>query len=74
MKVGGVPTKHYLGDELVEFLGDAGFAAEGIEKVEFPWEVELENAPNWLRPPTPCDWMAWARPMLSPKDRRASLL
>lgn len=62
VRVGGMATKHYLHDELAEFLSEAGFNVTDIQRVAFPWDVELDAAPNWLGPPTPWDWMAMAGP------------
>ncbi|MBT4101599.1 MAG: class I SAM-dependent methyltransferase [Gemmatimonadetes bacterium] len=55
--VGGTATKHYLHDEIAEFLADHGAQIEGIERVGFPWSEEIDHAPPWLGAPTPWDWL-----------------
>jgi SAM-dependent methyltransferase len=42
VEIGGEPTKHYLGDEIAEFLTDAGFKIDTIDRVEYGWDVELD--------------------------------
>jgi SAM-dependent methyltransferase len=42
VEIGGEPTKHYLGDEIAEFLTDAGFTIDAIDRVEYGWDVELD--------------------------------
>jgi 2-polyprenyl-3-methyl-5-hydroxy-6-metoxy-1,4-benzoquinol methylase len=59
--VGGSPTKHFLADELAAFLGAAGFQVRSIQRVEYPWEEELDDPPPGLGSPTPWDWMAECR-------------
>ncbi|MEE2659203.1 MAG: class I SAM-dependent methyltransferase [Candidatus Latescibacterota bacterium] len=62
VNVGGEPTKHYLGDELVDFLGRAGLRVRELLRVEFPWEIELDNVPADLPNLYPWDWLAVGRP------------
>ncbi len=61
VSVGDSPTKHFLSDELAAFLGEAGFDLRSMERVEFPWDQEIDNPPRRLGRPTPWDWMAECR-------------
>lgn len=60
VRIDGVPTKHYLADELIVTLRRGGFALEHLEKVHYPWESEFGDAPRWLREPFPWDWLGVA--------------
>ena len=63
--VGGEPTKHYLSDEIAQFLADAGFLIDTIERVEYPWEIDLDfgtpRSKALLGPRTPWDWLLVCR-------------
>jgi 2-polyprenyl-3-methyl-5-hydroxy-6-metoxy-1,4-benzoquinol methylase len=61
VSVGGSPTKHFLADELTAFLRAAGFEVQSIQRVEYPWEEELDDPPDYLGSPTPWDWMVECR-------------
>lgn len=61
VSVGDSPTKHYLADELAAFLGEAGFDVRAMERVEFPWDQEIDHPPRRLGRPTPWDWLAECR-------------
>ena len=61
VSVGGSPTKHFLADELTAFLGAAGFEVRSMQRVEYAWEEELDDPPDFLGSPTPWDWMAECR-------------
>ncbi|MDD5261982.1 MAG: class I SAM-dependent methyltransferase [Methylacidiphilales bacterium] len=65
--VDGVPTKHYLKEELELFLSSGGFEMESIEKVEYGWETEFAGPPRWMKSPYPWDWAVVARKSLSKK-------
>lgn len=59
--IGGEPTKHYLGDEIVQFLEDADFSVDRLDRVEYAWEVELDadmqGGTAVLGRRTPWDWL-----------------
>jgi SAM-dependent methyltransferase len=57
VEIDGVPTKHYLKEELIAFLKDKPFEIESIEKVEYSWDTEFESPPKWMREPYPWDWL-----------------
>ncbi len=59
--VDGVPTKHYVREELEVVLRDAGFEPLETRKVEYEWRTEFDEVPSWLREPYPWDWMVLAR-------------
>ena len=56
----GVPTKHYLCEELQVVLRAAGLAPVHTQKVEYGWGTEFDDAPRWMRDPYPWDWMVLA--------------
>lgn len=58
--IGGVATKHYLEAELVDRLGVAGFEVTDVAKVEYEWDTEFAEAPEWMGAPFPWDWCATA--------------
>jgi SAM-dependent methyltransferase len=64
---GGEPTKHYLGDEIVEFAAEAGLSVDRLERVEYAWreEIELgrigERTRRALGKGAPWDWLVVAR-------------
>jgi 2-polyprenyl-3-methyl-5-hydroxy-6-metoxy-1,4-benzoquinol methylase len=57
----GIPTKHYLREELTMVLAQLGFAVEKMEKVQYSWNTEMKNPPRWLKTPYPWDWMVVAK-------------
>jgi SAM-dependent methyltransferase len=64
---GGEPTKHYLGDEILELAADAGLRVERLERVEYPWRDEIElgragaRTRDALGKGAPWDWLVVAR-------------
>jgi hypothetical protein len=60
-EIDGVPTKHYLREELQLLLSREGFVAEDFQKIEYNWSTEFLKAPKWLKEPRPWDWMVIAR-------------
>ena len=57
----GVPTKHYLREELEAMLTERGFQVEAVEKIEYPWRTEFDAPPRWMKAPYPWDWFVAAR-------------
>ena len=53
----GVPTKHYLKEELLALFKERDLDVLGIEKVEYPWHTEFESPPTWMSEPYPWDWL-----------------
>ena len=54
---GGVPTKHYLEEELTCFADRFGFKIKSLEKITYPWSTEFSNPPKWMKSPLPWDWL-----------------
>ncbi len=61
VKISDTPTKHYLKEEIVLFFRDAGFTVLEVEKVEYSWAADFEEAPDWMQDPHPWDWVVVAR-------------
>jgi SAM-dependent methyltransferase len=59
--IDGVPTKHYLEEELVLLLAKEKFLVKEIKKVEYSWKTEFNDPPKWLKRPYPWDWLAVAK-------------
>ena len=57
----GVPTKHYLREEVLLMLHDQGYEPISVDKLEFGWDIEFNNPPAWLQRPYPWDWLLLAR-------------
>jgi len=57
VEIDGVPTKHYLKEELIAFLKDKHFEIISIEKVEYSWDTEFDDPPKWMKEPYPWDWL-----------------
>lgn len=58
VKMGGVATKHYLKDELAEFLARLKLRDIEISRVSYPWREALDDAPRNLEAAPPWDWIA----------------
>ncbi len=58
VNMGAVPTKHYLQDELAEFLTAGGLRDVEVTRVSYPWSEALENIPKNFKAAPPWDWMA----------------
>ena len=59
--IDNVPTKHYLREELGLLLTREGFVMKKCEKIEYTWDTEFVDAPEWLTEPRPWDWMVVAK-------------
>jgi len=57
VEIEGVPTKHYLEEELLAMFEGGPFEALSVEKVEYPWGTEFNQPPKWMKEPYPWDWM-----------------
>jgi 2-polyprenyl-3-methyl-5-hydroxy-6-metoxy-1,4-benzoquinol methylase len=58
--IDGVPTKHYLKEELTAILEDLKFKIRLIAKVEYGWDAEFNSPPKWMKAPYPWDWLVVA--------------
>ncbi len=56
LSIDGVPTKHWLREELETTLAGLGFRDIAVEKVEYGWDTEFEKPPRWMKAPWPWDW------------------
>ena len=56
-----VATKHYLKEELMLLLSNAGFITQASKKIEYNWKTEFLKPPSWLQNPGPWDWMVVAK-------------
>ncbi|MEE2807861.1 MAG: class I SAM-dependent methyltransferase [Verrucomicrobiota bacterium] len=54
---GGVPTKHYLKEELMCLADRFGFKIKSSEKITYPWSTEFSSPPKWMKSPLPWDWL-----------------
>jgi 2-polyprenyl-3-methyl-5-hydroxy-6-metoxy-1,4-benzoquinol methylase len=61
VEIDNVPTKHFLKEELQILLKNEGFLIEDIQKIEYTWETEFNDPPEWLKDPYPWDWMVLAQ-------------
>jgi 2-polyprenyl-3-methyl-5-hydroxy-6-metoxy-1,4-benzoquinol methylase len=61
MFIDGVPTKHYLKEEITLILQQEGLQALKFQKIEYDWHTEFLHPPVWLKSPSPWDWMCVAR-------------
>lgn len=62
VRIEGVPTKHYLREEMETLLAACGLRVETVDKMEYGWETEFENPPRWMTAgPGPWDWLFVAR-------------
>jgi SAM-dependent methyltransferase len=57
----GVPTKHYLREELLVLLRGHQLEVVSVEKLNYPWTVQFSDPPAWLQGPYPWDWLVVAR-------------
>ena len=61
VEINGVPTKHYLEEELKVILDSVNFDVLSISKVEYDWDNEFDSPPEWMKDPYPWDWLVIAR-------------
>jgi SAM-dependent methyltransferase len=61
LNLDGVPTKHYLKEELIVLLTEVGFQISSVRKVEYPWTSEFVRPPKWMQDPYPWAWLVLAK-------------
>ncbi|MFA5292908.1 MAG: class I SAM-dependent methyltransferase [Phycisphaerae bacterium] len=61
--IDGVPTKHYLKEELAAILESRNMRVMDIRKIEYPWNTEFDLPPRWMKEPYPWDWLVTAQKM-----------
>jgi len=57
----GVPTKHYLKEELQAMLESRGMSVLNVCKIEYSWDTEFAAPPKWMKQPYPWDWLVLAQ-------------
>lgn len=57
IELDGTPTKHYLKEELIFLLQNAGFEVKETAQVKYTWQTEFNNPPQWMKAPVPWDWL-----------------
>jgi 2-polyprenyl-3-methyl-5-hydroxy-6-metoxy-1,4-benzoquinol methylase len=55
--IDGLPTKHYLEEELIAMFRERGFDITSLEKVRYSWDTEFDQPPRWMKAPYPWDWL-----------------
>lgn len=60
VEIDGVATKHYLEAELRDRLSAADFEVTDVAKVEYDWQTEFADPPDWMGAPYPWDWCVTA--------------
>ena len=58
--IDGVPTKHFLKEELEVQFRDLGFENLEFEKLPYPWTTEFDDPPEWMAEPNPWHWLVVA--------------
>lgn len=69
LDTGGVPTKHFLREELIALLQLRRFRVQSVIKLQYPWTTEFHSPPDWLQEPYPWDWMVLAERQRARKRR-----
>lgn len=59
--IDGVPTKHYLREELDVIFAEEPLDIVSVEKVEYSWDTEFAEPPKWMKEPYPWDWAVLLR-------------
>ena len=52
-----VPTKHYTAPEIEVIIQGEGLRLTSLEKVEYKWDSEFSEPPEWMKEPYPWDWL-----------------
>jgi SAM-dependent methyltransferase len=58
---GDLKMKHFLKEELVTTADGLRLDAVSVEKLEYRWDTEFKEPPNWMGEPFPWDWLAVLR-------------
>jgi hypothetical protein len=59
--IAGVPTKHYLKEELEVMMNAKKMQIIEMQKIEYSWDSEFESSPKWMKAPYPWDWLVLAQ-------------
>jgi 2-polyprenyl-3-methyl-5-hydroxy-6-metoxy-1,4-benzoquinol methylase len=60
VEIDNVVTKHYLQEELQLLLSLEGMQVKKCQKINYDWSTEFIAVPDWLKEPTPWDWLVIA--------------
>jgi len=55
--IDGVMTKHYSQPELEVLMDRAGLSITNLERLEYNWNTEFNDPPEWMGEPYPWDWL-----------------
>ena len=55
--IDGVATKHYSHPEIQVLFERASLSVTAIEKLEYDWDSEFSDPPEWMKAPYPWDWL-----------------
>ncbi len=61
VRVGGVPTKYWMREEIAGALEDHELMVKRMRRVEYAWKEEIDDPPAWLLKPQPWDWLVVAQ-------------
>ncbi|MBI3511154.1 MAG: hypothetical protein HY064_10860 [Bacteroidetes bacterium] len=61
VKVGDVPTKHFIGEEYESLLAQNKLQVVERTKAQYGWETEMDDVPKNLKGPHPWDWIFVAK-------------
>lgn len=61
VQLDGVDTKHYLKEEVQVMLEARGMSLCDVQKIEYTWDTEFVDPPEWMQAPFPWDWLCVAR-------------
>ncbi len=59
--IDGVPTKHYLKEELEAMMVENKMKILDMQKIEYKWDTEFAAPPKWMKTPHPWDWLVFAQ-------------
>lgn len=59
--IDGVPTKHYLIQELYSIFNTGDFTLQKVDQLEYSWNTEFQAPPKWMQAPYPFDWIVEAK-------------
>ncbi len=56
-RIENAATKHYSLHELHSLFHQGNYRITTVDKLEYPWRTEFNNAPKWMKDPYPWDWV-----------------
>ena len=55
---GELKTKHFIREELIALAEEFRLETVSLEKLEYTWDTEFHEPPDWMGEPFPWDWLA----------------